>query len=107
MSIRTKNAVSLKRGDSFVFTNNYLTDDTGSQIDLTGWLIRSHVRDSSNELIDTLDIVVSQFEYSITKIDTSLWPIGNLFWDIEYTTPDGIVFSSDTIVIKVIQDVTF
>lgn len=105
----TSNIVKLKRGDSFVFTNNQLIGDDGNPLDLNGWGIRSQIRNKSLVLVEELIVVVSQFDYSITAdpLMSSSWPVGDLMWDIEYTTPDGVVFSSDTIIVKIIQDITF
>lgn len=106
MASQTK-VIKIKRGDSFIFTNNQLLDSNGDPIDLTGWTIRSHIRDRSMNLIDELDMTIETFSYSMTKMNTEMWPVVDLFWDVEYTMPDGTVFSSETITVKVIQDVTF
>lgn len=107
MSIRKNNTVTLKRGDSFVFTNNTLLDDAGNPINLTGWSIRSQVRDRESVLIEELIVQVGELDYSVSSSGTTEWPIETLFWDVEYTTPEGIIFSSDTIAVKVTQDITY
>ena len=99
--------IKIKRGDSFIFTNNQLLDTNNEPVDLTGWGVRSQIRDRSMSLVDELDVTISQFDYSIVKMNTESWPVVDLFWDVEYTAPDGTVFSSETITVKVIQDVTF
>jgi hypothetical protein len=104
---RQSNLITLKRGDSFVFTNNQLLDENQQPLDLTGWSIRSQIRTKKSELIKELDVAINQFDYSITSMDTTLFPIETLYWDIQYTTPDGVIFSSDTVPINVILDITF
>lgn len=97
-----------KRGDTF-FLANRLTQD-GAPIDLTGWSVRSHVRDGDT-LVKALTyavVLAADGQYSLTAApaDTEDWPVKTLHCDIEYTSPGGTVTSTETFLIVVIKDVT-
>lgn len=108
MSTRTQTqSVSLKRGDSFIFTGNSLLDNDGNKTPLTGWSIRSQIRSSDGSLIEELVVTIDTDTYSLYSTGTEDWPTSTLFWDVEYTTPDGVIFSTDTMAVKVTQDITY
>jgi hypothetical protein len=99
--------VTLKRGDSFIFSNNQLLGEDEMPLDLTGWEIRSQIRNKQQRLVKELDVTINQYDYSISSMETSKFPVDTLYWDIQYTTPDGVIFSSDTVNVVVVQDITY
>lgn len=93
-----------KRGDTFRLS---CTTDQ----DITGFSIASQVRTSAGGLIDTLVVNLLQanptgsFTLDTTN-NTSGWPIGTLYCDIQYTTGSGEIVSTETFEIDVIRDIT-
>lgn len=102
--------VTQKRGDTFYIEATYCADGTNAT-DLTSYTITSQVRDMQGELVSSLTITKSANQSTTGKgkftlqADTSLWPIATLIWDIEYVV-NGITQSTETIKIRVVQDVT-
>lgn len=102
--------VTQKRGDSFLVNATYFADGTNAT-DLTEYTITSQVRDMQGELIS--DILVTKAGSQSTtgkgnftlSADTSDWPVSTLVWDIQYQI-DSTIQSTETIKIKVVQDVT-
>jgi regulator of protease activity HflC (stomatin/prohibitin superfamily) len=98
-----------KRGDTFDM-QGAVTDNTGEPLDITGWLIRSQIRTVAGELVAELTITVSDpltGRYHLTAPDgTDLWPIGAHRQDIEYTDPAGRILSTETVTLRVVEDVT-
>lgn len=97
--------INFKRGDSFI-----LGAQATSGIDsLTGWTIRSQVR-NGDTLVAELDVDVTDeaaCEYTLSFAgSTSAWPLRRLETDIEYTNPGGQVISTETYYINVLKDVT-
>lgn len=97
-----------KRGDTF-FIANRLTQDN-APIDLTGWTVRSQVRDGDT-LVQSLTYAVAvaadgQYTLTAPAASTASWPVKTLLCDIEYTSPGGTVTSTETFQIVVIRDVT-
>lgn len=93
--------LNFKRGDTFIL-------DATASMDITGWNIKSQVR-KGRELI--ADLVVTIIDapngaYSLFMDDTTDWPDGRLFCDIQYTTDSGQVISTETFTIEVHRDVT-
>lgn len=96
--------IPFKRGDSLTLT---CTTD----IDITGWTIQSQVRTESGRLVDTLSVNITQTTptglFKLTpNTDTSLWPLGDLYCDIQYTTSANVVVSTDTFIIELVRDET-
>lgn len=97
-----------KRGDTFNALCT-LRDAANQPVDLTGWTIRSQVRNASGGLIDTFDIVTvnaAAGQFRLFKSTTPGWVAGTLYSDIEYTNPDGHVVSTSTFEINCIKDQT-
>lgn len=99
--------INIKRGDTFLVTCQAVID--GVPVDLTGWSIRSHVRDRKDALLGDLQVTITdaaQGSYSLRHDDTTAWPAGQNYCDIEYTTDAGQVISTDTIEVRVAKDIT-
>ena len=96
--------ITLKRGDSFLFT---CTTDAP----LTGYSVASQIRDKSHKLITDLAVSIIQTTPTgaftlTTPTGTSSWPVGLLECDIQYTNNAGFVVSSETFEIDLIRDIT-
>ena len=103
--------------DSDTLTNLYNSLETAlndfkttSVLDITDWNIKSQIRRSQKK-IDDLDITITdsfkgEFVLSADPERTALWPARELECDIEITRDTGIVISSETFIINVIQDIT-
>lgn len=92
-----------KRGDSFILECEVAAN-------LTNWTVRSHVR-LGDKLIATLvfESVSNSALSSVYKLkfaDTTLWPVGKLNCDIEYTTDTNQIISTDTFYIECLKDST-
>ena len=97
-----------KQGDTFDMSVVATVDDVAR--DMTSWSGISEIRTPAGVLIETLtftwlDAAAGLFRiYSVD--DTQAWPLGNAYWDIQFTTPTGQVISSPTVTVKVIADVS-
>ena len=118
-------AIDWKRGDSFRVDelgmlvqdpNGTLTmivngvEMRASILNMTGWIVASQVRRKDNgELVADLDFAWTDQatgKYSLTKKDTTGWPLTMLVWDVQFTAPDGFVTSSETKYIRIKCDTT-
>jgi hypothetical protein len=100
--------MDLKRGDTFQVIGVY-ADANELPIDITNVQIRSQVRDKYLKLLADCVIVKTDAINcisSLTVLDTTAWPIGEVLTDVQYTLPDGRVSSTATIKINVVVDVT-
>jgi hypothetical protein len=99
--------LELKRGDTFVF-HVTLTDENNDPIILDVNNMLCQVRKfPRRELVDTFTIETTAVDgqYKFTATNTNIYPIGVLYSDIEFTI-DGVVKSSDTFKINVVEDVS-
>lgn len=100
--------VTHKRGDTFIPTCTYLAAN-GSAADYValGITIKSQVRSASGVLIGDLAVTagVGLGEFVLTSGSTKNWPIGTLYWDIQFTQGSH-VFSTVTAALDVSDDVT-
>lgn len=97
--------LTLKRGDTFKMHPSTLEADDGSDVDLTGYVIASQVRDKADSLIATLNITISGNTFESDAVNTSAWPLVDLYCDIQFTY-GGITISSNTFIIRVEKDIT-
>lgn len=92
-----------KRGDSFLITADF-TNNEG--LTVTTNELRSQVRTRYDKLIAELEITEKTANvFDLTCDDTTEWPIGSAYMDLQYTDADQIV-STETILIPVVKDVT-
>jgi hypothetical protein len=101
--------ITHKRGDTFELTMTLETQ--GVAVDLTDFTISCQMRDQIDALIQTFTVVKTDptngvFTVSATDAETYLWPVANLFTDIEFIALDSTVSSSDTFSIQVTKDIT-
>lgn len=100
--------IPLKRGDTFLLEAT--VQQGGVPQDLTGWGIRSQVRQGVNMVADLevtpTDLAEGQYRLLCPSSRTRDWPTKLLDCDIEYTSPSGQVVSTDTFKIDVKADVT-
>jgi hypothetical protein len=104
---------TLKRGDTW---NQSFTwrqgSETGDPVDLTGCTARMQVRDRSDVLILdctpylALDELAGTVSVLVPASETELFPVAKNQFDIELTFPDGTVQSTETMILRVIEDVT-
>ena len=102
------NVIDFKRGDTFEIAGQLLSN--GSPLDITGYSIRSQIR-YRNNLVKNLsasitDAASGKYKLSATSSDTALWPVSDLDMDIEFTDLSGKVTSTNTIIVRVILDIT-
>lgn len=102
-------AITHKRGDSFEVLVEVALN--GQIVDLTGWTIRSQIRDGAKNLlkeltIQAVDLSEGKFIMTATSTETEAWSPASYNCDIEFIDPAGFVISSDTFPITVVRDIT-
>ncbi len=104
-----KSTAPFKRGDTFSLACTWKV--SGVPTALTGLVIASQVRTQAGlKLVASLQTVpadqgLTPGLFTLLAGDTANWPIGNLVCDIEITQ-DGIVRSSESFLIPVVDGVT-
>lgn len=107
--------LTFKRGDTWKLVFAY-KDTNGDPIDLTDCSARLQVRDKRTKAV-LLEGTIATGEVVITAVTgtvdvtflpavTELVPIGTHETDLEMTYSDGTVESTETMLIKVIEDIT-
>ena len=101
-----------KRGDTLSLSAVWL-DSNNDPVDLTGYTVESQVR--AVGFVDDLTVTITdatagEFVLSATATDTSMWPVtssqsSRSFCDIQFTIA-GIVVSSETFQVVVVEDIT-
>jgi hypothetical protein len=99
--------VAVRRGDTFS-ANAVYTDDGGSRVNLTGYVIESQLRGRGR--VYPLEAVITdaaQGEYSLyaSAAATRQWDPGAYEADVQYTLGD-VVSSTDSFFLDVVKDVT-
>lgn len=80
----------------------------GAPVDISGWDIRSEIRDRSNALIATPSATITdgpKGRFKLYKGDTGDWSPGTLVTDIRYAF-NGKDLYSETVYIRVLDAVT-
>lgn len=98
-----------KRGDTLAL-------DCSVDVDLDGWTVRAQIRRGpSQHLLADCDVAIleydaesaiTHFAITVSAEETAKWPLGSAEMDIEYTDPDGLVQSTETIMLDVQRDIT-
>ena len=100
--------ISHIRGDTFSRGIRLWAD--GGYPALSLWGIRSQLRTLAGELVEELTITKSvdagTFTVSSAALSTSSWPVGQAKFDIQFTRPDGSIFSTETVSVEILPDVT-
>jgi hypothetical protein len=98
-----------KRGDTFQYDCVLREKKNGPAIDITGWHLRSQLRDLKDVLI--CEFVITLLEatgghYRLSAADTRDWPPGNAAMDIEYRDIEGVIRSTETLNVQILKDET-
>lgn len=100
-----------KRGDTFEVVCTY-KDTTGTPTNLTSIDIKSQIRNVKGELLSELTVTKldqtlnpGKFTLGASASTTQLWTTETFYWDIQYTS-SGVVTSTETMTIEVVQDQT-
>lgn len=101
-----------KRGDTFDRSGTIAVTQNGLPVaDLTGWTGASQMRGARAALIVQFDfqwIDATQRLARLRALDgTGTWPIGEAKIDIQLTSPSGVVVSTDTMTLEIVQDITY
>lgn len=102
--------ISVKRGDTLRLDCQLLDSDGVTAIDLTGWTVRSQIREADGTLIDDLTVMMGTLiegRYSLIAEATD-WPVSDIpaRMDVEYTDDVGVVQSTETIMVQIVADET-
>lgn len=103
--------LELKRGDTLALEAQVLEAEAGPACDLTGWALRAQVRSAAWGLLATATVTVTEaaagrYTLMVPAATTATWAPGTATMDIEYTDPEGVVQSSETVLIYLLADVT-
>lgn len=100
-----------KRGQTFSYAGQVLNE--GQVTDFTGWSISSQLRTCGRrELVQALtasflDPSTGLVSLKATAEQTTVWPLDLLMLDIRLQDPAGQVVISDTVMISVVERVTY
>lgn len=98
-----------KRGTTFLVTL-IVQDNTGVPVDLGRVRVAADLRDSQNALIAPLEAATVPDQpgtYTLSfSGDTSVWPLGLLRTDVQFTSLDGTITQTQTVTIAVVDRVT-
>lgn len=97
-----------KRGDTFLISA--VVKIGGETQDITLWDIKSQLRREDDPAF-LVELVIERIDntqgtYMVRCDDTTAWPIGQLQWDVQYTTDTDQVISTQTVIVDVRKDVT-
>lgn len=88
--------INIKRGDTFILALKATVD--GVAQDLTGWTIRSSVGTVDGRIADLQVNILPQEDDSLGEYvlhgKTANWPLGELVFDIRYTTDTDQVITT-------------
>lgn len=104
--------INHKQGDSFNYSGPILIEqsDAGLTTDFSGWGGIAQIKRDDGTLVTSLLFDWISAADGILQIrddgDTSNWPIGRVLLDIELTTPNGDVVSTDTVVVLIEKDIS-
>ena len=99
---------SIKRGASFDLLVRLPSRFADGQF--AGWVPTSQVRSDSGGLVAALDVEWTDVAVTrvlrLRKLDTSAWPVGQLWFDICLESPDGVRVYTDSARFDVIRGMT-
>jgi hypothetical protein len=79
-------------------------------MNITDWTITSMIRTQTGELIAEADVTITDGaagEYTVRVDDTTSWPTDYLLWDIQHADGAGDIRSTETVLVRVMADVTY
>lgn len=101
---------NFKRGDTWSLDCTYKRAGTPTSIETIS--IRSQIRKSDYTMVTELNVAKAdqaatpgKFTLTPKVADTKTWPLGSLICDIEFTM-NGVVLSTETFSIPVVEEVT-
>ena len=99
----------IKRGDTFTLACTY--KQNGVVYDVTNFTIRSQVRDSEGMLVSELTVTKADQStnpgvFVLAAAGATAWPVDILSCDIQFSDSEGVVRSTQTFKIPVVEDVT-
>lgn len=100
--------LSFKRGDTFQIDGTR-TNKEGSSVSLSGVTVVSVMKRKDTEISLTTEVISEAdgtFRLTLPATTTNTLELGNWLSDVEYQAQDGSVVSTETYVIKVLEDVT-
>jgi hypothetical protein len=101
------NQIQFKRGDTFLLTCTYKVNGVATSV--ASLTIDSQIRNNVKVLVQDLivykQISTGVFTLSATAEETADWPVSVLRCDVQFSE-NGIVKSTDTFAISVIEDIT-
>lgn len=102
--------MNFKRGDTWLFIGP-LDFSQGNPETLAGWTIESQGRKKDGTLIQDFEVEITDPVNRIIRhhapfADTRVWSVGPMFLDVQCTDPDGVVTSTETVRVDVIDDQT-
>ena len=103
-------SIKHKRGDTFIYHGIVREYRNGPVMNITDWTIASMIRTQTDALIAETDVTITDGaagEYTVTVEDTTAWQPEYLIWDIEHRDGGGVKRSTETILIRVVKDVTY
>lgn len=88
--------ITLYRGDTRIWRDEFADAVTGRPIDLTGYEFRAQVRDADGEVIaemsvDTSEAATGVITRTLSAGVTAALSTARARWDLELTSPDGFV----------------
>lgn len=102
--------IKFKRGDTYTLTGTYKRNNAPT--DITAITLRSQIRTAAGALVTSLiatkadqTATPGKFTLSPEIADTTKWPLGEVYCDIEFNS-GGTSISSDTFVIVVTEGIT-
>lgn len=102
-----KRYMTFKRGSTFEYNQLILAADDDEIDNLLLENISSQIRTDNDDVI--VDLLVTETSvlgtYKLSYVDTSDWPLENLYFDVRYILNDKICFT-DTIMIKMVKQQT-
>jgi len=102
-------AVSVKQGDTLELLC-VRRDNSDNPVSLSSTSVKSQMIKGSNPLVDltvtVTDSANGEFTLSKTAAETDVLEIGQYQCDIQFTTDSGVVTSTNTFTITIVEDIT-
>lgn len=100
-----------KRGDTFSYAGEcQLKDADGNDIDMSTITVDSQMRMPNGRKV--VDFVVTKFQdggkwfLRLYADNTERWPVSSCNIDVQFTFPGGVIASTSTAEIEIIEDIT-
>ena len=103
-------SIKHKRGDTFIYSGVVRESRNGPVMNISDWTIASMIRASTGTLIAEADVMITDGatgEYTVRVENTTAWPVDYCFWDIQHTDGAGDIRSTETVLLRVVADVTY